>query len=112
MIFILGHIIVAGGVHVSYIIQYTPEADRRYPHRNKPHKVRWGSILLILSVAASAIWIRMNGVPDAVIPGDPVVTKAAAVEMVERIKRGDSLNEVVTVFCKEILDGAQIENIR
>lgn len=112
MISILSHIIVTGGVRVSYIIQYTPEDIRRYPQRKKIGKIKWGKVLLLLCMILAGIWMRVKGIPDFLIPGDPDVTKSAAKTMVESIQYGDTFNDAVTVFCKEILDGAQIESIR
>lgn len=97
---------------MSYKIEYASELDRKYPSQKKAHHVKWGNIILISFVILGALWLRMNGVPDFLIPGDPNVTRAAAAVMVEQIQAGGSVGNAVTVFCKEILDGAGYETIR
>ena len=92
---------------MSYRIQYSPDAVHKYPQKRQMRQIKWGNVLLILLVVLSAIWMRMKGVPDFLIPGDPEVTKSAAAALVDRIQSGDPVNNAVTVFCKQILDGAQ-----
>ena len=95
---------------MSYKIQYTPETAYRYP-QNKEEKSKWGKFSVLFCVLVALAWLRVNGIPEFLIPGDPVVTKAAASSLVAQIQSGEPLREAVTVFCKEILLGAGVKNI-
>lgn len=48
---------------------------------------------------------------DALIPGDPAVTEAAAMKFVDEIQQGTSIINAFGVFCKEVIDGAKIQTI-
>ena len=95
---------------MSYKIQYTPETAYRYP-QNKEEKFKWGKIGVLFCVLVTLMWFRINGIPEFLIPGDPVVTKAAASGFVAQIQSGEPLSDAVTAFCKEILIGAGVESI-
>ena len=96
---------------MSYKILYTPEASHRYPQRKKSKPINWGNLLLLTMLVFTAAWFRLNGIPDFLIPGDPEVTKTAAAEMMAQTRIGESVSESVTVFCKEILNGAGYKSI-
>ena len=91
---------------MAYKIRYAPESARRYPQVSKKRNVRWGNLVMILMAFAAVVWIRLNGIPDFLIPGDPEVTKEAAAMMIADLDEGVKLDEAVTTFCKEILHGA------
>jgi len=91
---------------MAYKIQYSPETGKRYPQTRKRQPVDIGRWIGLLLVVAAALWLRINGMPEFLIPGDPDVTKAAAVLFVDQVQSGSSVNDAVTVFCKEILHGA------
>lgn len=91
---------------MAYKIQYSPENARRYPQVRKQRKFPGESFVVILIVLAAAVWIRLNGIPDFLIPGDPEVTRAAAAVMITDLRQGIKVDDAVTTFCKEILHGA------
>ena len=91
---------------MAYKIQYTPEDNARYPKLKKSKPILWKRWLFAAGILAGILWIRQKGIPDFLIPGDPVVTTAAAKNMISNLQQGTSVNEAVTVFCKEILHGA------
>lgn len=91
---------------MAYKIQYSPENKRRYPGVKRKSSVRIGKWLFALCVLTAVLLVRQYGVPDFLIPGDPAVTREAASLMMDSLQRGSSLNEAVTVFCKEVLHGA------
>lgn len=106
MIIRLLRIIITGGVGMAYKIQYSPEAAHRYPaqkHHPRGNLWRWIPIVLVL---AAALWMRVKGIPDFLIPGDPTVTRAAAAMMMDELRAGVSPEDAITVFCQEILHGA------
>ena len=91
---------------MAYKIQYSPENQRRYPGVKGKINLRIGQWLFALCILAAVLLVRRYGVPDFLIPGDPVVTREAASLMMDSLHSGTSLNEAVTVFCKEVLHGA------
>jgi len=91
---------------MAYKIQYSPEDRKRYPGVKGKVNFRFGQLFLVLCLLAAVLWVRQYGVPDFLIPGDPEVTREAASLMMDSLQSGNSLNEAVTVFCKEVLHGA------
>ena len=91
---------------MAYKIQYSPETRRRYPGVKIRNRIQRGSWVLLLLIVTAACLVQFYGIPDLLIPGDPVVTREAAATMMNELKEGTSLNEAITVFCKEILHGA------
>ena len=88
---------------MSYKICYTPEDTKRYP-QTKPKRVPWLKILMIVFVITAVVWLKEQGIPDILIPGDPDITRNAVRTMVSEVQDGESLEDAVFVFCKEILD--------
>ena len=91
---------------MAYYIAYSPEAAHRYPQkvrRRTQNKAAWIAIAMVF---AAMLWMRVNGIPDWLIPGDPAVTKEAASLFVEEIQDGEGMNGAVTTFCRTVLDGA------
>lgn len=93
---------------MAYEIQYSPETVTRYRNHAEKHKSRVGGWITVLLLAAAALSVRYNGIPDFLIPGDPAVTKQAARTFLELLQEGEPVMDAVTVFCNEILDGAQM----
>ena len=91
---------------MAYKIQYNPENNSRYPNLPKSKPLHWKPLLFLLGVLAAILWLRQNGIPDFVIPGDPEITTAAAKNMILNLQEGTSVNEAVTVFCHDIIHGA------
>lgn len=92
---------------MAYKIQYSPEAACRYPQEREKRKPQLGKWLGLALIVAAALWVRVNGVPDFLIPGNPEITKAATVALIGDIQEGAPWNEAVTVFCETIIDGAE-----
>ena len=92
---------------MTYKIQYTPQDDRRYPVVKQRRKGRRVNSWLILLLIVAVVWFNFCGIPDFMIPGDPQVTKVAASQMVTMLKDGASTQEAITVFCRQVLDGAE-----
>ena len=106
MIFISHHKMLTGGVGMAYKIQYSPEKAHCYPSVTNHVKFKVGKWVILLLALAAAAWMRVNGIPDFLIPGDPTVTKTAATTMMDELRAGVSVDDAVTTFCKEILHGA------
>ena len=91
---------------MPYKIQYSPETTQRYPAINVSRQVKWGRWIVAILLIGGSVWIRFKGVPDFMIPGDPDITKSAVEMMVSNLRAGVNFADALTVFCKEILDGA------
>ncbi len=91
---------------MAYKIQYSEDSAGRYPQNAKHEPFKYGRWVLLLILFAGALWLRLNGIPDFLIPGDPAVTRQAASAMMENLHSGTAFGDAVTVFCKEILHGA------
>ena len=91
---------------MAYKIQYSPQSNKQYPGVKTSRRISGRCWLVFLSVLAAACWVKFYGVPDFLIPGDPEVTREAASLMMGKLREGLSVNEAITVFCKEILHGA------
>ena len=93
---------------MSYKIQYSPESNSHYPQCVSKKTFHIKCWLTIAIAVAAVVWMRIYGIPDFLIPGDPEVTKTAASVMVAEIKNGATVGNAVTAFCKTILDGAEV----
>lgn len=91
---------------MSYQIKYAQEMSYRYPQARNKQRVNPGKWLCIVGVIAAVLWMRLNGIPDFLVPGDPEITKTAAVALIGDIREGVSMNQAVTAFCETIIHGA------
>ena len=92
---------------MAYRINYSPETSKRYPQIQKKLHVNWIKCSILLVLLLTVLWIKANGIPDFLIPGDPRVTRNAAETMLDDIRAGETLEKAVAVFCKEIIDAAE-----
>ena len=93
---------------MSYIIEYTPELARSYPQTHRCRTVKPGKMIFLILFITAAIWVRLQGIPDFLIPGDVEITKVAASDFMDHVKSGMQIGEAATVFCKQIIDGAGV----
>ena len=91
---------------MAYEIHYSVDTSKRYPQNPKHTPIKYGRWLFLSILFVGALWLRLNGIPDFLIPGDPAVTRQAASAMMENLHSGAAFGDAVTVFCKEILHGA------
>ena len=91
---------------MAYKIEYTPQDNQRYPMMKQCRRFRQGNVLAMILLVLVIAWVGCFGLPEFLIPGDPLVTKAAAAQMVTMIKDGTSTQEAIAVFCRQVLDGA------
>jgi len=92
---------------MAYKIQYTPEDNVRYPLYKTRSPIKWGRGIAAAAILLAGLWFNRHGVPDVLIPGDPQITKTAAAELIRHMREGAPVEEAVTTFCRQILDGAQ-----
>ena len=93
---------------LAYKILYAKEASYRYPIQKQKSGKKAGRLWLVLLFAAAALWVRLYGIPDFLIPGDPEVTRTAASDFMSNMQTGMQVGEAITVFCEQIVDGAGI----
>lgn len=106
MISSLNHTMFTGGAEMAYKIQYSQDTDYRYPQVSSKKKMRLGKWFILALLLASAVWIRQNGVPNFLVPGDPDITKAATATLIDELQNKVPMEEAVTAFCKTIIHGA------
>ena len=87
---------------------YSPETAVRYPQYVKKRSYKTGGWMLVIGLIAATLWLRVNGIPDWLIPGDPEVTKEAAEVFMSQMREGVTVNDAVTAFCKTVLSGAGV----
>ena len=67
--------------------------------------------LLLFGILSYHFWPEGWSVLETwIYPGDLQVTKAAFQNMADNLQAGVGISDAVTVFCREILDGAQISD--
>ena len=93
---------------MSYRIVYGPEI--KTPGKGKSSQRK--RIIFALCIGFLIIAARSTGIDEVLlhwlIPGEPAITEAAFLGLLDRIQNGDAFSEAITVFCREILAGAQI----
>ena len=94
---------ILGGAEMAYKILYSQETDYRYPQVSNKRKIKLGKWFTWVLLLVSAVWIRQNGVPDFLIPGEPDVTKAATLTLIDELQNQVPLKEAVTAFCETII---------
>lgn len=66
-----------------------------------------GCFFLLFCAVASSVWPgQWQRAKDYLIPGDPAVTKAAFSGMTGQLRLGETLEDAVVAFCREVVDGA------
>ena len=106
MFLLTNHRMILGGDQVGYKIEYSPETAYCYPQHNVRKKRNYGRWICTLFLVGAMLWMRVYGIPDFLIPGDPVVTRSATAAFMDDLSEGVSVNDAVTAFCRNILDGA------
>ena len=68
-----------------------------------------GIFFSVLIILLGTILVGREEVQDFLIPGNGQVTRTAVTKMIADIKEGDSLSDSFEAFCREIVDGANIQ---
>lgn len=92
---------------MSYYIQYSPEKNGKYPANQPKRSIRWSRWIIAICLLAGGLWVKVRGVPDLFIPGNPEITRLAASNLMKNVRSGERIEDAFTVFCKQILDGAK-----
>lgn len=96
---------------MGYRIEYD-KGSKAYEVR-KEHSLRFpvmvASCLVLFFLLTWVFWPEgVELLREMVIPGDNAVTTQAWDTMVDSLKSGASVSDAVTVFCREIIHGAEI----
>ena len=96
---------------MSYDIRYgqTIEMKRMKTSPINRHRKAIAAALILIVIITALAWAgRSSWFQDLLIPGDEAVTRAAFGGFVDDIEAGTPMVEAVTVFCREILKGANL----
>lgn len=91
---------------MAYMIQYQPEDDSRYPPVKRKADRRHIAMWMIGVVTVLICFLFGGEILDFLIPGDPEITKAAVAGIVEDLRNGMPITDVIDSFCGEILNEA------
>lgn len=95
------------GYHIQYgetLIKKKIKLPYFMKNRNKI------ATMLIVTVICTTLGLigKNERVQEILIPGDDEVTRAAFECMIDEVQAGSSMVDAVTVFCREILEGADL----
>lgn len=99
---------------MAYRIEYSSGiAQKNVITSEAPKKNRAVVALIVLAILGFLAVYSMGRdyLRDALIPGDPAVTEAAAIKFVDEIQQGTSIINAFGVFCREVIDGAKVQTI-
>ena len=96
-------------MELGYRIEY--EMSGPVVHRDQDSRgnrfLLTAAFFLLFCGISSACWPgKWQTVTDYLIPGDPAVTQAAFSEMTAQLYGGESWEDAVVAFCREVVDGA------
>lgn len=96
---------------MGYAIQYGERMTKEYIPDNNPQAGKKGPLIWIsIGLLLGGLLLTDPGkdLCRSLLPGNPDVTGAALEEFAENLSEGRSLLESATVFCREVIDGAEI----
>lgn len=95
---------------MSYKIIYNKKIGitTKYEERQNVLKLKYITIAIWLLVVGLCVWQNKAIVIEGLIPGNNAVTVSAFGELVENLRNGTDISDSVVVFCKDILDHAQV----
>lgn len=93
---------------MSYCIEYEPHKNKLYPKFKVKKQRNLSKIIICITVLLAVVFAcRAEPVRGWLIPGDPQVTSAAFSSMVEQMKQGASVQDAVTAFCVQVINGSE-----
>ena len=97
--------LIRGGDVMAYQMQYGDNQIKySIPRTRKKIKIKTLCILVVVVIVIGLLFI-----PEArqlFIPGDAAVTKAAANEMITRIRDGEGVREAFAQFCLDVIQNS------
>ena len=97
---------------MSYQIAYpgTNHMEQNYTQRTKKNKIFPVVVILCVTILAVLVYtLGLDAVSSFLIPGNDAVTVAAFEQMQADLKGGMPVKDAVTVFCKEIIESADVK---
>lgn len=97
---------------MSYRIVYGEEPMHWQKKNRTGRIVAYTAICLILFLTLTwKFWpAGAEVLQEVLLPGDAELTRQALTNMVENLRAGEAIGDAVSVFCQEIVDGAQLSN--
>ena len=92
---------------MAYQIRYTETTISKKNIHNKQWAIKW--IAACVTVAALGWLLHQDKIQNALIPGDPEITKAAFSSFTEDLKDGARFGEAAAAFCRQIIESDIIE---
>lgn len=95
---------------MGYKIQYGPALKAEIKSRSF-WKKQWKAAAVLTAMAAALVLVfigETETLRDVFLPGDADVTHRALIELTENIREGESFADAITVFCLEIIEGAEL----
>ena len=97
---------------MSYLIQYSPQDNKKYPpkrNKKKPEKAVLAMILALIICLTGIVRRKQQDAFAWLIPGNPDITLQAFENLIVDVKAGEPMKEAVTVFCQEVIANAEKE---
>ena len=91
---------------MAYKIDYIPVGKRQYLKNRKTPEWLFPTIAVLAFFAVVLALTAHYGSTDWLLPGDPAVTRAALIDLIENLKAGEQFGDAVTAFCREVIQGA------
>lgn len=93
---------------MPYSFQYIPTGKRKYPMKsNRLLDIRVITVVTgVLLFAVAIIGIGRSKIVDSLLPGDPVITKAALTQLSEDVRQGEPVADALADFCVYIVENA------
>ena len=98
---------------MSYRISYEngTVTKKKRSHLKDRYRILLRFVVVLIVCIAGVCVLRghANKFMDYMLPGDPETTQSALTAMSEEIKDGRPLKDVITTFCREIIDNASTQ---
>ena len=93
---------------MSYRIVYGPDVPAVRENRINPLRLQlWTAVFAVAFVLlVRQVWPEGRTVLQRILlPGEPGITEAALIGMVEGLQAGEGVGEALTAFCRQIIHG-------
>ena len=94
---------------MSYIIQYNPDLNKKYPKQRIHKQLPTKQLVIFFVICVVAYMFAHYGWYKFLLPGDVDVTAAALSALIDRIGEGASVKEAVYSFCEDIITANTIQ---
>lgn len=94
---------------MAYTVYYTETGEierNNIALKKSNHKILVSLCLVLLFVFGTVKLLSSERIQQFLIPGDPQITKAAFAEMTQSVREGQSVEDAVVAFCRQILTEA------